>query len=369
MNIGVLTSSRADYGIYRPLLKQLHKDPSFSVKIIAFGTHVSRYHGYTLEEIEKDGFNIFQTVNSLLINDEEDGIATSFSLTALKFSEFWKENKQTFDIVFCLGDRYEMFAAVSAGIPFAVPFAHLHGGETTLGAIDNIYRHCISLASSVHFVTLASAKERLVELLGNQAEIHLVGSLGLDNLTFLELLSVSEFQKQWSIDLSRRSVLMTFHPETRGCSMKDQLEGIEGTLKYLLKTWQVIVTMPNADTNGIAIRELYQKYKSDPNLYLIENFGTLGYFSCMKQVTFVIGNSSSGIIEAASLKKYVINVGERQKGRETGENVIHVPFIISEIQQAIERVSEMGSYEGTNIYGQGNTGNTILKVLKERQHV
>lgn len=369
MNIGVLTSSRADYGIYRPLLKQMQLDPLFSLKVIAFGTHVSQFHGYTLEEIKKDGFNVFQTINSLLINDNEEGIATSYALTALKFSDFWKENKNEFDIVLCLGDRYEMFAAVTAGIPFGINFAHLHGGETTLGAIDNIYRHCISLASSLHFVTLPSARERLTGILGSAENIHLVGSLSLDNLTSLNLLPISEFNEQWGIDLSKPSVLMTFHPETRGNNISVQQEGIEGTLEHLLQSWQVIVTMPNADTNGSALRDVYRKFETQPNLKLIENFGTLGYFSCMRQVDFVIGNSSSGIIEAASLKKYVINIGERQRGRETGANIVHVPFNLPSIKNAIEEVRVKGPYNGQNIYGSGNTGNAIIKILKKRQHV
>src|SRR5690606_5753673 len=145
MRVAVLTSSRADFGIYLPLLNRLKEDPFFQLEIIAFGTHLSKFHGYTLDQIKESGFTTIHEISSLLTNDDEVSIATSFGLTVLKFADFW--DKHSYDWVLCLGDRFEMAAAVQAGIPFGVRFAHLHGGETTLGAIDNIYRHQTSLAS------------------------------------------------------------------------------------------------------------------------------------------------------------------------------------------------------------------------------
>ena len=145
MKIGVLTSSRADYGIYAPLLKKLNTDGYINLEVIAFGTHLSKSHGYTLTEIEKDDYNCIHSISSLISNDDEQSIATSYGLTVLKFADFWRENK--YDMIFCLGDRFEMSAAVQAGIPFGLKFAHIHGGETTLGAIDNIYRNQITHAS------------------------------------------------------------------------------------------------------------------------------------------------------------------------------------------------------------------------------
>lgn len=148
IKIGILTSSRADYGIYLPLLKALRKDDSFGLELIVFGTHLSKFHGYTLSQIEADGFKVGAKIESLLIGDTPNAIASSFSLTSQKFTDFWGQNTTRFDIVFALGDRFEMAAAVLAGLPYGVTFAHLHGGETTLGAIDNVYRHSISLAST-----------------------------------------------------------------------------------------------------------------------------------------------------------------------------------------------------------------------------
>ena len=150
--IGILTSSRADYGIYLPLLNILKGYSDFNLKLIVFGTHLSPFHGYSINQIQKDGFKVDYTIESILVGDTSNAISTAMALTSFKFADFWKERKNEFDLVFCLGDRYEMFAAVIAGVPYNIKFAHLHGGEKTLGSIDNIFRHAITLSSKYHFV-------------------------------------------------------------------------------------------------------------------------------------------------------------------------------------------------------------------------
>ena len=194
MRIGVLTSSRADYGIYLPLLNKLKADLFFNLEIIAFGTHLSKSHGFTLTEIEKDGFDNIHTISSFISNDDEQAIATSYGLTLLKFADFWQTNK--YDLIFCLGDRFEMSAAVQASIPFGVRLAHLHGGETTLGAIDNIYRHQITLASDLHFVSSKNNMKKVEQLIGRSKDIYHVGSLSLNDInTFKPIKKVSFFKK------------------------------------------------------------------------------------------------------------------------------------------------------------------------------
>ena len=175
MKIGVLTSSRADYGIYLPLLNELKKDIFFDLEIIAFGTHLSERHGLTLSDIIKDGYDTIHEITSLVEDDSEKGIVISYGNTVLEFSNFWSTQK--FDLVFCLGDRFEMSAAVQASIPFGVKLAHIHGGETTLGAIDNIYRHQISLASKYHFVSTNDNMQKVEQLIGSSNLIYDVGSL------------------------------------------------------------------------------------------------------------------------------------------------------------------------------------------------
>ncbi len=372
MRIGVLTSSRADYGIYKPLLKALQEDPEFELNIIAFGTHLSHFHGYTVDNIVADGYKVDYTVNSLLINDNKNAVSTAFALTSLKFADFWEQHASNFDLVFCLGDRFEMFGAVAAGIPYQIKFAHLHGGETTLGAIDNVYRHAISLASSIHFVSQEAFALRVAEITGGSDNIYVTGALSLDNLKNVQMLTEKEFKAKWNIDLDIPTVLVTVHPETVAPELNSRyLTEIVKALRLVAKEYQVVITMPNADTNGNIFREgfIALKYELGDKLYLIENFGTQSYFTCMLNSRLLIGNTSSGIIEAASFKKYVINIGDRQKGRATGKNVLHVPFDSEKIIGALMQVKSLGEYEGQNPYFKDGATKNIITILKEQNRV
>jgi len=368
ISVLVLTSSRADFGIYLPLLNRLKKDSQFNLKILAFGTHLSISHGYTLNQINEAGFAADFQISSLLANDASEDIATSYALTSLKFTDFWLLFKNQFDWVFVLGDRFEMAAAVAAGIPFNIPFAHIHGGETTLGAIDNIYRHFITLSSKLHFVALEEYRTRIHKLLESSTNnCNVIGALSLENLQEIKLLNHGEFKEKWSIDLELPSILITVHPETVEFSKNgDYSLEIYKALKKLSQDRQLIITMPNADTKGSVFRKVYEKLKAQqPNkVFLIENFGTQSYFTCMKYVGLMIGNTSSGIIEAASFKKYVLNVGDRQKGRIAGDNVVHLPFdsetIINEANIYFNK-----SFEEGNIYDKGGAVDIILEKLKE----
>lgn len=367
IRVGLLTSSRADYGIYLPLLEAMNKSKEFDLKIIVFGTHLSKFHGYTLSQIESDGFIVFRKIESLLLGDSSNAISSSYALTALKFSEFWEENYQEFDFVFALGDRFEMAAAVAASVPYQVKIAHLHGGETTLGAIDNVYRHSISLSSFLHFVSNESFKDRLYQLLDDKhAKIFNVGSLSLENLVNLPLLTVEEFNEKWKINLNIDTILVTVHPETVAFEQnKKYCKEVSLALEKLSANYQIVITMPNADTAGIVYRlafeELCEKHK---NIKVIENFGSQSYFTCMKYAKIMIGNTSSGIIEAASFQKYVLNLGDRQKGRQSGENVIHLPLIAQKI--IITTQTYIGKrFNGINLYYQPNPSQKILKIIYE----
>jgi len=211
MKIGILTSSRADYGIYLPLLQKMKIDSFFELEIIAFGTHCSRFQGFTLNQITKDSYAKIHSLSTLISNDDAQSIASSYGLTVLKFAEFWANN--TFDLVFCLGDRFEMSAAVQAGIPFGINFAHIHGGETTLGAIDNIYRHQITLASHLHFTSTESYSNKISNLIGTTDNIYTVGSISLDEITSFKPIEKDVFYKKFNIP-NQAFVLVTFHPET-----------------------------------------------------------------------------------------------------------------------------------------------------------
>lgn len=365
--IAILTSSRADYGIYLPLLKVMKDDPFFELRIIAFGTHLSPFHGYTFNQIIDDGFEVFFQIESMLAGDSPNAISTAMALTSLKFADFWKDHQNDFDLVFCLGDRYEMFAAVSAGIPFNIQFAHIHGGEKTLGAIDNAFRHAISLSSKYHFVSCADHGKRVAELLESESNIFNVGALALDNLATLTLFEINEFFENYGIDLNIQTILVTVHPETI-CPEENKvyIEELAASIMEL-KNYQVIITLPNADTIGNIVRTrlLQLPLESGNRVKCFENLGTRGYFSAMKNCAFLLGNTSSGIIEAASFNKWVINIGDRQKGRHQSGNVLNTPFDHKSILELVQQIEQSPFFAGENIYFKGNVAQKICSILKE----
>ena len=365
MKIGILTSSRADYGIYLPLLEKLKKNIFFNLEIIAFGTHLSKGHGYTISEIEKGGYEIIYKIVSLVSDDDEQAISTSYALTSLKFADFWQNHK--YELVFCLGDRFEMSAAVQAGIPFGVKFVHLHGGETTLGAIDNVYRHQITLASSLHFTAVDVFKEKVISLIGTDENVFSVGSLSLDNLNSFAPVDKEVLLETFGIP-NNDFVLVTFHPET--VASTKNLEFAKKSclaLSEISRTINIVITMPNADALGSIYRGEIIKLKNQniDTIFLVENFGKNNYFSAMYHSKLLIGNTSSGILEAASFGKYVVNVGDRQKGRLQSANVLNVSFDSPLICEAFSSLITKGDYLGENVYRKNNVADSIIYILKE----
>jgi GDP/UDP-N,N'-diacetylbacillosamine 2-epimerase (hydrolysing) len=338
----------------------------FVLRFIFFGTHLSKFHGNTIDTIIKDGFTIDHKVEHIPSSDTAEAIANSMAEASRQFVSIWKKEKDNYDLVLCLGDRFEMFAAVSIATPFQISFAHLHGGETSLGAMDNEFRHCITLFSSLHFVATEAYAERVAAIKKSNENIYVVGALSLDNLKLMKLLSKEEFKEKFSIDLSIPTLLITYHPET--VWEKENKEFAEQLVKALdhFSKYQVIITMPNADMMGNTMRKVYEEFaKGKSNVILVENFGTQGYFTCMKKADLVIGNSSSGIIEAASLGKYVVNIGDRQKGRAMSANVIQSKADADSIIDACEGAIKKGPYTGENIYLKGNAAKAIISVLKQ----
>jgi GDP/UDP-N,N'-diacetylbacillosamine 2-epimerase (hydrolysing) len=365
MRIGILTSSRADYGIYLPLLQKMKNDSFFEMEIIAFGTHLSKSQGYTLNDIEKDEYNCIHTISSLISNDDAQSIASSYGLTVLKFADFWNQNN--YDLVFCLGDRFEMSAAVQAGIPFGVKFAHLHGGETTLGAIDNVYRYQITLASKLHFTATDFFREKVIDLIGSSENVFDVGSLSLNDIkTFVPIVKDTFFEK-FTIP-NEQFILVTFHPETMSVFENVQYaQEMKNALVIISKKTFVIITMPNADTQGSVYRDAIEQLKKEfPDRFLlIENFGKVNYFSAMHYAKILIGNTSSGILEAASFGKYVVNVGDRQKGRVQSENVLNCEFEETAMIAAVAKAMSFEKYNGKNVYFKQGVADSIIKIIKE----
>ena len=363
MKIGVLTSSRADFGIYQPLLRKLEEEPLFNTEIIAFGTHLSEKFGQTVNQIEADGFSVTHRVDTMTEGDTPLDISKAMGKTMQAMGEVFE--KGNFDLLFALGDRYEMFAAVAAATPFNIPVAHLHGGETTLGAIDNAFRHSITTFSKFHFTSTDIYKNRVAEIIGTEEGVFNVGALSIDNLKGMKLLDKQAFKAAYEIDLNRPTILFTVHPETVDFSKNERyiVEITEALQK--LKQYQIIITMPNADTMGLMIREKLKAFGANrPGTWLIESLGILGYLSAMKHCAFMLGNSSSGFVEAAFFPKKVINLGNRQKGRILTQNIVSAEIEKNKILEAVEIAEQMELPSDCNIYGDGKTAEKIVEIIK-----
>jgi len=364
MKVGVFTSSRADYGIYFPLLKKLAEDNEVDLNLLVFGTHLSSKYGHTVEQIETDGFNIKHRVETLPGDDSPMAISKSIAKTISSFSEIW--SSESFDLLIALGDRYEMFGAVASTVPFNIPIAHIHGGETTLGAIDNSLRHCITSMASLHFTACEEYRQRVVSICGYSHNVFNVGALSIDSLMMTPFLSVEEFFDKFNIDLRIPTILFTFHPETVQFSKNEEYIKIIIASLEEVKGYQIVITMPNADTAGEIVRSrLIEFIQANSNAVGVESFGSLGYLSCMKHCSFMMGNTSSGFIEASYFQKPVINLGERQKGRIETDNIFTCSIQKDEIKKAIERAKEYRRLQPITIYGNGSAALKINKHIKE----
>lgn len=363
MEIAILTSSRADFGFYKPLLNLLANQNEINSSLVVFGMHLSVEHGYTINDIKREGYTTFFEVDAKPDGDQAIDIAKAIGNTHIKFSEFW--DAHNFDLIICIGDRYEMFAAVSASLPFNIPIAHISGGEETLGAIDNVYRHSLSLMAKYHFTNTLNNAERVKQIIGSSKGVYHTGSLAVDNINETELYNSAEFQRLFNFNINQPFILFTFHPETVDYNMNSIYAAIIGELLMKLKC-NVLVTMPNADTMGGVIRkELYRVAEQRKNICLVESLGSKGYYTALDSCLFVLGNSSSGIIEAASFSKYVINLGIRQLGREHGDNVLHCKIDLNEIFELINTVEKLPKLCAENVYGNGHASIKIYEILKE----
>lgn len=364
IKIGLLTSSRADFGIYYPLICKLNSDDFFNLEIIAFGTHLDKGYGYTVQEIESYNFEVSHRIETPTSNHDSADTSNSIGVIIQKFSKFWSQNN--FDLVLSLGDRYEMFAAVTAAFPFQIDFAHIHSGETTLGAIDNVFRHSISLMSNYLFTSTEIFKKRAIQINLKPSNVFNVGALSYDNLENTDLYSIDQFHKLYDIDLNKPTILSTFHPET--VSLKKNHSHIENLIKSFEKlksNYQIVITMPNTDTLGDMIRNKLINYSKEiNNIFIIESFGMRGYLSCMKYCSFLLGNTSSGFVEAAYFPKKVINLGIRQSGRIVTENIVNSPVLVSSILKAVKIVENMKLPKSIDIYKKGSASENIINIIK-----
>lgn len=363
--IAVVTVGRSDYGIYRPVLHRLKGDPAFDLRIIAGAAHVSQEFGRTIVLIEWDGFEVAAEVDMFAGSDTPEAIAKSSGLGTVEFARVYAKLRP--DLLLVLGDRYEMHAAVVAAVPFALPVAHIHGGESTEGAADDLYRHAITKMSHLHFVAAEPFAKRLVQMGEEPWRVTVSGAPGLDNLGTVARLDRGALEARVGASLEPPVLLVTFHPETgAGADPDQQIGELLGALEVVSGT--VVVTAPNADLNRGAVLDRVKAFAATrPSTSFIDTLGTDAYFSMLALADVMVGNSSSGIIEAPSFALPVVNIGDRQAGRLRAPNVIDTASRREAILEGITRALTpefRASLAGlSNPYGDGHAADRIAARL------
>lgn len=369
LKVCVITGTRAEYGLLYWLLKEIESDKDFELHLIVTGMHLSKEFGSTYKEIEKD-FKIKKKIEIQVSSDADMEISKSMGLALISFAETFEEIKP--DAVVVLGDRYEIFSAATASMMARIPIAHIHGGESTEGVIDEAIRHSLSKMSHLHFTATEEYKNRVIQLGEHPNRVFNVGGMGIENINRLELLSKDEFEKSINFKLNKKNLLITFHPvtlekKTSQVYFQELLDAIDE-----LEDTNYIFTKANSDSDGKIINKMIDKYvsKNINKSVAFSSLGQLRYLSSMCHVDAIIGNSSSGITEAPSFKIGTINIGERQKGRIKACSVIDCSPNQESIKNALEYLYSNKFQtllkKTENPYGKGNSSKKVVKILKTK---
>lgn len=364
--ISILTATRAEYGILKPLIKKLYNLEQFDTRIVVTGMHLSVDFGLTYQEIEQDGFDIDEKIDILDKSDTAIGISRTMGQAIIKFAEYFDKIRP--DILIVLGDRYETLAICCAAVNARIPIAHLYGGETTEGALDECYRHAITKMSYLHFTSTKRYRDRVIQLGENPERVFHVGSLGIENIRNTKLLTLNELEHSINKQFNSPFAIVTFHPVT----LDDNSECTQ--LHELLKALETrndlfyIITKSNADIGGREINNILDQFATKhENVLVVDSLGMLKYLSALKYCKFVIGNSSSGLIEAPSFGIPTINIGDRQKGRIQCDSIINCKPCYSEILQCISLALSNGfilkAKNVNNPYEYSNTSDKIVTCI------
>ena len=362
--ICVVTGSRAEYGLFYPILIKIQESNKLELQLISTSSHHSTEYGLTYKQIENDGFTIDDKINNLFSSDSNSSIVKSTAKATSLLSDSFDRLQP--NIVLLLGDRYETHAAATAAMLMNIPIAHIHGGEITEGAVDEQIRHSITKMSYLHFCSTETYRKRVIQMGEDPARVFNSGAPGIDNITNLNLLTKQKLEKELNWKLTSKSALFTYHPVTlEESDVEIDLEVILSILEAF--SFNILFTYANADAGGRVINQKIEQFcKIQPAKYkVVKNLGQVKYLSAMKYVDLLIGNTSSGIIEAASFKKPVVNIGDRQKGRLRGENVIDCN--LNSLQDSIKLALSSGFRNKiknlNNIYGTGSAADIILDKL------
>lgn len=367
--IGIMTGTRAEYGLLKPLMQEINKDNDLELYLIVSGMHLSPEFGMTYQEIEEDGFEINAKVEMLLSSDSPAGISKSIGLGVIGFADEFQ--RADLDMLILLGDRYEALSAAISAMVMRIPIAHLHGGELTEGAIDEGIRHSITKMSYLHFTSTEQYRNRVIQLGENPERVFYVGALGVENIKKINLMTKEELERSIHFEIDENTVIVTYHPVTlENNTVEEQFLNLLEVLDRNPKI-RMIFTKANADTNGRIVNELIDKYaaQNSERACAFVSLGQKRYLSALKYCRIVIGNSSSGIIEAPSFGKPIINIGDRQKGRICADSVINCGYTQQEIQQAMEtaltKEFENKASNCRNPYEKENTAANIISVIKD----
>ena len=364
----IVTATRAEYGLLSPIIKKFNTDNDIDVRVAVTGAHLSPEFGLTVREIIEDGVDIDKKIEILMSSDTPVGTSKSMGLALISFAEYFEECKP--DALMVLGDRYETLAIVSAAMNARIPVIHLYGGEATEGAVDEAIRNAITKMSFLHFTSTEAYRHRVIQMGEAPDRVFCVGAMGVENAKNIKFLTKSALENKIGISLGDNYAVLTFHPVTLESNTAG--EQVKELLNAISKMPQInfLCTKANADTNGRIINECIEKYtKEYPNIYLVDSLGTQGYLSAVKYAKFVIGNSSSGIVEVPSFKIPTINIGDRQLGRIQAKSIINCRPIEKEIIDSIKYGMSLEFQnklqETKNPYGDGDTSDKIIKITKD----
>jgi GDP/UDP-N,N'-diacetylbacillosamine 2-epimerase (hydrolysing) len=368
--ICVITSSRADYGILKPLIEKLSNDSEISLLLVATGMHLCSEFGYTYREIEADGFSLYKKIDIQLSSDSPVGMSKTMGMALICFAEFFEENRPNLLVV--LGDRYEIAGVCCAAVNRQIPVAHLHGGELTEGAVDDKYRHAITKMSSLHFVAAETYRKRVIQLGEDPQTVFNVGAMGVENIKSISLLRLDELEKDLYFPLKNREyAVVTFHPLTLEHNTgAEHIRELQNALDEFPEI-NFIITKSNSDAGGREINRLWDEYgTARKNCLVVASLGAKRYLSALQYASMMIGNSSSGIIEGPASRIPTINIGDRQKGRiMTGSIICCNPqkgAIVQAIKQALTPQFQKLAKEVVNPYGDGNTSSKIMDIIRDQ---
>lgn len=363
--IAIVTSTRAEYGLLYPIIKKMKADANFTAELVVTGTHLQKEFGDTYKLIEADGLKIDAKIRTNLSGKNENSIAKGASITLTKFTEYFSQTRP--DAVMILGDRYEILTVAMAAVISNIPVIHIHGGEISEGAKDDLFRHAITKLSSLHFTSCDTHRKRVIQMGEQPARVKVSGAPGIDNVKNLKLKTRQELEKEFDSTFGKSIFLVTFHPATM--EKTDPSTQMNELLKSLnqFKDASIFISGSNADEGGDRIQKLIDGFVIQNKRVIYRNsFGQLNYLSLMKIADVVIGNSSSGIIEAPSLKTPTVDIGSRQKGRTAAKSVIHCKTNQREITSAITKALKIKKTSlFKNPYDQGNSAEKIVNELRK----